>query len=152
MINTIHFWVDGSFDSKTQTPTWAYIAVLPETQFAISEPLDKNNIILHEQKGNIDEHKESWNVTAELFATIEAIKYAQSQSFSHIVIHYDYIGIEKWVTGEWEAKKVLTRKYKEFVLRAKAHVSIIFEKTKAHGDDMFNNYVDKLAYGSSIRI
>lgn len=149
MNQTVHFWVDGSFDPKTQMPTWAYIAVLPEHQIAVSEPLDKNNIILHEQKGNIEEHKESWNVTAELFATIEAIKYAQQQNFSSIVIHYDYIGIEKWANNEWEAKKILTKKYQSFVHKAKNCMNIIFEKTQAHSDDIFNNYVDKLAYGNN---
>ncbi|MFQ9072177.1 MAG: hypothetical protein ACLR43_05120 [Faecalibacillus faecis] len=35
----------------------------------------------------------------------------------HISIYYDYEGIEKWVTGEWKAKKEITKnilkKYKK---------------------------------------
>ncbi|ODN30650.1 RNase H family protein [Fervidobacterium thailandense] len=85
------------------------------------------------------------NVSGELLATVFAINLALERSVKHVVIYHDYEGIQKWVTGEWEARTELTRAYKDFLLRTQKSLRVDFVKVAAHKGVEFNNYVDKLA-------
>lgn len=58
---------------------------------------------------------------------------------------YDYLGIEKWSTGEWKAKKDLTKDYAAFMQKYMKIINIEFEKVKAHTGVEFNEEADRLA-------
>ena len=55
-----------------------------------------------------------WNVTGEINAAVYAVEKALEYGCSAIEIHYDYIGIERWVTGAWKARK---RKHRNIGIR-----------------------------------
>lgn len=86
------------------------------------------------------------NVAGELLATISVISFADKlKDCTEIEICYDYDGIEKWVSGEWPAKKNITRKYRDFMLNAAERYSITFVHTTAHSGILYNELADKLA-------
>lgn len=82
------------------------------------------------------------NVAGELQAVLEAIKTAEAAN-ADIAIYYDYEGIEKWVTGDWKAKKAFTQEYRDAV--RSASVKVEFHKVAAHTGVEYNERADKLA-------
>jgi len=82
-------------------------------------------------------------VAGELKAVEEAVFWAKEQSLSSLDIYYDYDGIKYWVTGDWKAKKNITKKYKDFVLNS--NIKLNFFKVKSHSGDKYNDMADKLA-------
>ena len=88
------------------------------------------------------------NVVGELKGVEEALDVATNNNIKHISIYYDYEGIEKWVTGEWKAKKEITKKYSEKVQEKKKIIDIEFVKIPAHSGVYFNEEADRLAKNS----
>lgn len=124
-------YTDGSFNIKNNTA--GYAAILK-----FENGYEK---VLH---GSITDPKLTTlrNVAGELQAVLEAIKAAE-EARADLVVYYDYEGIEKWVTGEWKAKKEFTRQYRNAVLEAS--VKIEFYKVVAHTGVEYNERADKLA-------
>lgn len=92
------------------------------------------------------EYAEMRNVAGEIHASLKAINYTlHSLGPRHLVIHYDYEGIEKWVTGEWKTKKELTREYVKRVREAMAVMPIEFVHVPAHTGIAGNEGADKIA-------
>lgn len=82
------------------------------------------------------------NVAGELSAVMRAVQYA-SKLANNLVIFYDYEGIEKWVTGKWQAKKTETQAYREYMNKYKDKLQ--FVKVRAHTGNKYNELVDKAA-------
>ena len=57
-----------------------------------------------------------WNVTGEINAAMFAVEKALEYGCTAVEIHYDYVGIERWVTGTWKAKKEETQEYRDRIL------------------------------------
>ena len=87
------------------------------------------------------------NVAGELLAVMGIVEQLSKfqDSISRIVIFYDYDGIEKWVTGEWKAKKVCTQCYVQFMEEKKKSLNISFVHVKAHTGVANNEKADALA-------
>ena len=86
------------------------------------------------------------NVAGELLATISAVGILKSlPQYTELEICYDYEGIEKWVTGEWQAKKAFTIAYKKAMLEAQQNLKMTFKKIAAHTGDEYNEKADKSA-------
>ena len=112
-------------------------------------------VILYDQYGNHLKFTNSTeeegfasmrNVGGEILAAEAAIKVALGLSMKFLTIYHDYAGIEKWVTGEWQAKNNYTLGYRNVVFDAmKNGLQIRFEKVKAHSGDKLNDEADKLA-------
>ncbi len=85
------------------------------------------------------------NVAGEIKGAEAAMKYAIDNGYSEISIYYDYEGISKWCTGEWEAKKEGTKRYKAYYDRNKSVLNVNFVKVKGHSGDKYNDMADKLA-------
>ena len=86
------------------------------------------------------------NVAGELMATISAVGIVKGlPPYDELEICYDYEGIEKWVTGEWQAKKAFTKAYKQAMFDAQKEIKITFTKVAAHTGDTYNEKADKLA-------
>lgn len=86
------------------------------------------------------------NVAGELMATITVLGILTNiPDCDELEICYDYEGIEKWVTGEWQAKKLFTQAYRKVMLEAMDKYKITFRKISAHTGEEFNEKADKLA-------
>lgn len=129
--------VDGSFDPEVQKSGFGVIIISygnnKDTLYkAFTKNLDEDFISLR-------------NVAAELEGVKEAINWAIDSKKSKITIYYDYEGIEKWATGEWKAKKELTKKYAEFIHDKTKTINVNFIKVPAHSGIELNEEADALA-------
>lgn len=124
-------YTDGSFNVKNNTA--GYAAIL-----TFESGLEK---VL---RGSITDPQATplRNVAGELQAVLEAVKAAE-EACADLVVYYDYEGIEKWVTGEWKAKKEFTQKYRDAV--RSASIKVEFHKVAAHTGVEYNEHADKLA-------
>lgn len=86
------------------------------------------------------------NVAGEIEGSLAAMKKAYELGLESVDIYYDYAGIEKWATGEWQTKKQETRSYSSAVhdLIDKG-LDITFVKVAAHTGIEGNERADKLA-------
>ena len=87
-------------------------------------------------------------VAGELVAVKEALKWCHANSVTEITIYFDYLGIQKWVTGEWKAKQPLTRDYAEYV--RSSGVKIHWRKVDSHTGNRWNDRADALAKQGTI--
>lgn len=129
-------YVDGSFSDKYDN--FAYGAVLID---------NKGKVLSIQGVGSELElyFKDMRNVAGELKASLEAIRLAIKLGYRKVYLHYDYSGIEKWATGEWEAKKDGTILYAGHMKRYMKDLIIEFIKVKGHDGIKYNELADKLA-------
>lgn len=90
------------------------------------------------------------NISGELLGVKFAINFAIKNNFPHIHIYYDYSGIEKWATGEWKRKNILTQQYYDYIDSIKDKIEIHWHKVKGHTGVKYNELADKIA-GESIK-
>ena len=138
--NEVIAFVDGSYNAEVEKSGFGVIII---DHNRIETPLYKAFT-----KKLSPEFIELRNVAAELEGVKEAINWAIAYNKKHIFIYYDYEGIEKWVTGEWKAKKELTRKYVTFIKEKSTFINIDFKKVPAHSGVTYNELVDELAKNS----
>jgi len=105
----------------------------------------RGNDILWKTSGLVPQERagSSRQVAGELEAVLHALEWCDTESIAAVSIHYDYEGIEKWVTGEWKAKHVVSQSYREAV--TKSQISISWVKVKAHSGNKWNDVADDLA-------
>lgn len=141
--NSVQIFVDGSYNKDTNL-TGAGIIILYN-----EEILKKAFLVKTEE-----EH--SWNINGECHAVLEALAICVGKELigdmtideKYIVINYDYLGIEKWATGEWKAKSKIAKLYvKEFNNYVSTYgLKVSFNKIKSHSGNEYNDMADKLAY------
>lgn len=131
-----HAYVDGSFNKRSFVYGSGIVIIV-------------NNEVVHEQSlsGNDPILAKQRNVAGEMRAAMAAMKFAINNCMTSLVIHYDYLGIEKWVTGEWKRNNDYTEGYHEFMnkMMNDHDISVYFRKVKAHSNDRFNDRADELA-------
>ena len=132
--NQIIAYVDGSFDEKIGKYAFGCIIITPN-----------GDIIRESGNGDNPESIALRNVTGEMLGAMFAVKWCDKNGYSAIEICYDYLGIEKWATGEWKAKNSLTQKYATFMKENGKKISISFKKIAAHTGNKYNEEADKLA-------
>ena len=132
---TVIAYVDGSFDKKNKLYSSGAV-MLDEKE----EVVDKLT-----QVGARPDYLESHQIAGETLSAILAIKWAIKNNYEQIIIHYDYIGIEKWAKGEWKAYKPVSKKYIEELLQLINKIDIFFYKVKGHSGDVYNDMADNLA-------
>lgn len=128
---SVTIYVDGSF--KKDIPLFGYVI------------LDEDENIIKEGHGKSNLDPAMRNISGEVTASAVAVKEAICLGYKEINLYYDYSGIEKWVTGEWQSKKEGTKKYASFMAKAKKMAKINFHKVKGHSNNKWNDYADKLA-------
>ena len=123
-------YVDGSF--YRERIGWGLVLV-------------EDGLILEEKSGVCDLSPEegSRQIAGEVQSVLEAVEYALDKGILSITIYYDYIGLEKWATGQWKAQSAIGQYYKAKMMQYK--ISITWKKVKAHTGNRFNELADKLA-------
>lgn len=133
-IKSVDAYVDGSYNNETLKAGYGCVILV-------------DNRMLVELQGDIQltAQNNPRNVAGEVTAAIEAIKWAVANNYKNLTIFYDYLGIENWITGVWDAKSVVSINYVKQYNRLKNNISIDFEKIKAHSGDVNNDRADLLA-------
>lgn len=85
------------------------------------------------------------NIAGELRASTESILWAIENKKKEITIFYDYEGVEKWATKEWQAKSPITKDYCKFCNEKSNLIKLNFEKVPAHSGIIYNEEADQLA-------
>jgi ribonuclease HI len=105
----------------------------------------KNGKVIDELCGRVDssEVNNTRQVAGELVAVKEALAWCQAHSVVDVDIYYDYLGIEKWATGQWKTNQPLTKSYAEFVRTCP--IKIHWHKVDSHTGNRWNDRADTLA-------
>lgn len=83
------------------------------------------------------------NVAGEIWAILKALEWCQENQATDITIHFDYQGLESWVTGAWKTKLPFTQFYAQAVKAT--GIKIRWKKVKAHSGIPENEMADRLA-------
>lgn len=127
-------YVDGSYDHASRAFSCGLVIIHP------------NGKIEKFSRKSADQSMASMrNVAGEIMGAMMAMDYAIRGGLCSITIYYDYAGIEKWCTGEWQVNRPGTIKYRSYYdsIKNKTHVS--FVKVKGHSGDKYNDLADLLA-------
>lgn len=120
-------WIDGNIGYG--------VVILKDDQLIheIAEPIENSDQDLQ----NIRQ------VAGELQAVQDAINWLTENGAIHAEIYYDYNGIEKWATGEWQAKNPITQGYRHFI--RECTIEITWKKVEGHTGNRWNERADQLA-------
>lgn len=140
----MHIYVDGSYNP--QTAHWGGGAAILD---------DEETEVLHTIQVTDFDSNGSRQINGELASSIMSLEYVLNHSDrfedKHVTIYYDYLGIEKWATGEWAARKDVSRDYSirvknlMLVLKVMHRIEVSFHKVKAHSSDKYNDLADQLS-------
>lgn len=125
-------WVDGSYNARNGLAGYGVYLQIGDEDYDISGSITKFDNL-------------SRNIVGEVTAALAAIKNAADKQCLKIIVYYDYLGIEKWATGEWTCRKQISKDYVKELNDLKKSISISFQKVKAHSGDENNNRADRLA-------
>ena len=130
---TLIAYVDGSYDNSDGS--YSFGAVI----------LTDGEVKKFNKRYPKDDYSEHRNVIGEIKGSIFAMNYAMDHGFENLILHYDYLGIEKWAKGEWKRNKPATVGYKDFYDSVKDNLKVTFVKVLAHSGNEYNELADKLA-------
>ena len=132
--NSIDIYVDGSWCQSKKQYGWGFVAVLEDK-------------IQYKRYGSSDNPKyvDSRQIGGEVVAVLQGIEYAIKKGYEHVSIYYDYIGIEKWASGEWNAKSKIAEAYLYYMKKKMEEINVSFKKVKAHSNNKYNDIADELA-------
>lgn len=131
---TLVAYVDGSFEKSSQRYSFGAVLIKDEQ---IIEKLTR--------VGNNPKYQGSWQIAGEVFGALHAIQWAIKNHFNKIIIHYDYLGIEKWALGEWRTNKPVSTDYAKSFQKLASKIDVEFVKVKAHSGIEYNEMADQLA-------
>lgn len=132
--DTVIAYVDGSYEKATN-------------RYSFGAVLLQNNQVLTtlSRVGDNPKYQNSWQIAGEVFGALHAIQWAIQHNFKKIIIHYDYLGIERWALGEWRTNKPVSIDYAEAYQKLASQIEVEFVKVKAHSGIEFNEMVDQIA-------
>lgn len=133
---TIDVYTDGSYSPLKDGVGWGLTMSYTGERF---NPLYELNGVIKEPT-----YVALRNVAGELISAMQGIKFAEATGI-RVRIHYDYQGVEKWVTGEWRAKNNVTQTYAHVAKEIYNKGLVEFIKVPAHSGDPGNERADYLA-------
>lgn len=138
--NMVIAYVDGSFEKSIGRYAFGCVLLTPDGQE-----------IRESGSGSDPAGVAIRNVAGEMLGAMNAVKWAQENGYPAVEIRYDYEGVEKWVTGVWRAKTLLTSKYAAHMQEAGKKIQISFCKVAAHTGNHYNEEADQLAKSALLR-
>lgn len=126
-------YVDGSYDHSILAYGSGVVLFYNNEKYTFSEMNNNPHFV------------DMRNVAGEIEASMLAMQFAYEHRCQHLEICYDYEGIEKWCTGEWQAKKEGTIVYRAFYLKIAKSLKVTFKKIKSHSNNALNDEADELA-------
>lgn len=133
-VNAIEAYVDGSFDRV-------------KGRYSFGAAIVQNGEVIDtlQRAGNNPIYVESGQNAGEVFGCLHAVQWAINKGYDTIYVYYDFEGIEKWISGEWKAKKQVSQDYVEHFRELSEYIDVEFVKVKAHSGVQFNELADQLA-------
>ncbi len=106
----------------------------------------ENGTCIQELSGSLTDEKllPLRQISGELKAAMEAVKWCRSRGLVHVSIHFDYLGIRNWANRSWQAKNPVTAAYRDFMANLSG-LKIDWVKVPAHTGNLWNEKVDALA-------
>ncbi len=96
-------------------------------------------------EGDSDSRFGMRHITGQLMAAIKAVTYAVLVGCKSITLVYDYIGVEKFATGEWRANQPWTEEYQMAMAEAALVININFVKVNKNSGIIGYDRADMLA-------
>ena len=133
----VKVYVDGSFNEQRKTYGGGVVIVgLPN----VDQPLTSKVV------GNEKALLSHRNIAGEVLSVIRAFVILDKiPDITEVEVCHDYMGIQHWITGTWQAKKPVSMAYKEAMKPYLEKFKITFTHVKAHSGDYYNNLADSLA-------
>ncbi|MCD8018976.1 MAG: ribonuclease H family protein [Clostridiales bacterium] len=128
-------FTDGSFEKKLKRYSYGVYFILPDgAEDSISGYEDDS------------EFMESHNIAGEVFGVIRALDLAITHGYKNVKIYHDYIGLSKWISGEWTAGAPISQMFVN-IYNAKYRnvMQVEFVKVPAHSNVIYNEKADRLA-------
>lgn len=126
-------FVDGSFNANTNVYGYGGFLINKNKRFPIQGSDNEPDMVSMR------------NVAGEIAGSMAAIKKAIELNIPELDIYYDYLGIEKWATGEWKRNKPGTIAYYDYIHSVHSLIQLNFKKVKGHSGVKGNEEADKLA-------
>lgn len=127
-------YVDGSYDPNTERYSYGCIMITPSGEEICKSGSNDN-----------PETKALRNVAGEMLGAMTATQWAIDHNYELMDLYYDYEGIERWATHDWNAKNAWTKKYADFMDDSAKIMQIRFHKVAAHTGVKYNEKADQLA-------
>lgn len=142
-------FIKGESEKKEKSEFYAYVDgsfSKDKLEFSYGAVIFKDGEVLEfSEKFSDPELISMRNVAGEIKGAEFVMRYCIENGISEIDIYYDYMGIEKWCTGEWQANKPGTISYRDYYNSIKNKLSVNFIKVKGHSGDKYNDLADLLA-------
>ncbi|WNF89787.1 viroplasmin family protein [Vagococcus fluvialis] len=130
----VQLYVDGSWNDRKSQYGWGFVLVV-----------DEKSISSGFGKGNNSKYLKQQQIGGEVVAVLQGLDRAVYKGCKHAEIVYDYLGIEMWATGEWQAKSDIASAYVHYLKEYNNEIDISFKKVKSHSGNKFNDQADRLA-------
>lgn len=152
-------FVDGSWNKcKKDVSGFGFIAIIPISEeiyriyLGSGSTNDDFNTLLFDGENFASMRNVFGEVASTMYGVIKIcndfdIHHLQEPGSAcrKINIFYDYEGIRKWVTKEWQSKNKLTKKYHNMMYELSFRIIFKFFKINAHSGVIINEIADKLA-------
>lgn len=123
-----YFFTDGSHSYNLNG--WGFVVV-------------KNNEIVHRDHGLVPEQFfDLFQVGGEVFAVVEATKYAKKLRLKNMVIMHDLKFLNKWAVGKIRKHSKLSDDFYDYMKKVDKKMKVTFIKVKAHSGMEFNDAAD----------
>ncbi len=85
------------------------------------------------------------NVAGEVAGARRAMEVCVERGIPRLALYYDYAGLEKWCTGEWQANRPGTKALRAYYDSIRDRLAVTFHKVKSHTGVTYNEMADRLA-------
>lgn len=105
----------------------------------------ENGETVHTLSGAVNEasYLKHRQVAGELEAVRKSLMWCIEKGYQQVTVYYDYLGIQYWAEGNWQAKTAMTQDYRAWI--NSLSIDIVFQKVKAHSGNKYNDQADRLA-------